>query len=296
MSFFTPGEFTDPAYGLNRDDENRADLKREIERLWEEFHHLVGDSQDHFRQLAKTNFQGVVWHLYLLACCRDIGLNLQRPNEDQPDIKIDLGNNRTLWIEAISMTSGNGADAAPEPPWGTVFRPAERQIILRHTSGVQSKAAKFQLYAQKGIVKPNDVSVIALNVGCVEGFLHTETGVTYLEQSVLGLGEQFMTISVDSGEVTGHGHHEQPNVSRANGAPVETTFFLNQESSHISAILYSTDHIVNCYRRRTRDLILLHNPMSTNSLPRGLFNVGIEKWVADNHLHFQNWRGDPHES
>lgn len=293
MSFFETGDYSDPAYGLNRDHEGRTEVKEAIEDLWTRYSGFIGDNHSHFKNHAKANFQGAIWHLYLLASLNDIGLELQRTNGDEPDIKVIFSDGRVAWIEAISVKSGSGPDAAPEPPWGNIYQPADRQILLRHTSGIQAKVAAFRMYREeRQIVGPQDVAIIALNVGSVEGMIVTNEQVTYLEKSVLGIGELSFSIDIETGEVGERSYDHRPTIYRSSNAPVETTYFLDQSSSGISGILYSADHIANCYYRRTRDLMFLHNPEATCKLDKGILRFGIEKWVEENHLHFHDWRGD----
>ena len=66
----------------------------------------------------------------------------------------------------------------------------------------------------------------------------------------------------------------QAAITKKNGVAVPTTFFEQEESRGISAVVYSTAEEFNCRGNFGAGLILIHNPMAAAPLPRGYLPVG----------------------
>jgi hypothetical protein len=73
-------------------------------------------------------------------------------------------------------------------------------------------------------------------------------------------------------------------VLKKSKAAVPTDLFLQKESAHVSAILYSASDCVNHTREPGEDFILVHNPSATVQIPDRWLPVGEQYWIEDHVL------------
>ena len=72
---------------------------------------------------------------------------------------------------------------------------------------------------------------------------------------------------------------------------LDRSFFEQEESRGISAVLYSTSEAFNCYGIAGSELMLIHNPLATSPLPRGYLRIGRECWREGNRLVIHDHNG-----
>ncbi|NOJ41051.1 hypothetical protein [Bradyrhizobium australiense] len=149
-------------------------MKAELQKLWT-YHEPAADEafRNEFARQPDTRF----WEMYLgthlvrlrrklmprkdIAQCKD--------GDKGPDFGIRKSN-RVIWIEAISPSKGDkkNPDKVPESlPAGTserILRAApRRQVELRITSALYTKAVKFRRYREEGIIGEKDSCIVAIS-------------------------------------------------------------------------------------------------------------------------------------
>lgn len=284
VSFFLPGNDAERAYILARENKRRGDVRAALDQMWERCRHLVGDKD--FQEEAKKHYNAATWHLLLLNCLLDQSHRVEPTSGAGPDILLLTPDDKKVWIEAIAVKPGTGADRVEQPPEMQVYSPDDPKIILRHTAALKEKTQKYLFYRNRGYVGADEPYLIALNVGCVPDAEAIADGlVSYLEQAVFGIGDEQVHISVATGEITGVSHVVQREIQKpSNGAAVPTVAFMGDDYAGVSGVIYTANHFINSYRENGKDISVLHNPKATNPIEREWLRFGREKWVEGNYL------------
>jgi hypothetical protein len=104
------------------------------------------------------------WEMYLAVTFLERGYELHRLKRAGPEFGIDIQGKR-YWFDAIAPTAGEGPDAVPQVEYGrpVASRVPQEQIILRITSALAAKRAKWQKDLAAGRVTEKDGFIVAMN-------------------------------------------------------------------------------------------------------------------------------------
>jgi hypothetical protein len=261
------------------------DERNYVENLWREFAPYADNS---FKSDIVYNFHNRFWEMYLACTLLRNKLSLSRKSYSVgPDLLIDVGDNKNIWIEATVPGKGTGPDKieVPEPKLGKpeVNRVPTEKIILRFRSAIFDKFQKFKKYRNEKIINENDIYIIAINGRRVPlSFLENE--IPYIVQAVLPFGDETISFDVKTLDVIDHFYKYRPHIEKSTGASISTKIFLDNEHVGISAILYSNADLFNKPEEMGADFILVHNPYANNPIDIGWLPVGREYWVESNKL------------
>ncbi len=257
-------------------------------RLWER-HAAAGLAGDHFvNELtsgSKTKFSQRVWEMllgqHLIACGHDITTH----PEGEPDYRFLL-DNQVVWVEAISPTPGQ------ELPldWTTHVLPQvnkfevqtfpHEEMLLRWTAAFKDKAGKCDEYRAKGVVKPADAFVIAIDGSQLAKMpvAHGISQVPFAVETVFPVGPLGMEIDPITKKLGKATHTVQTMVVNRNKAAVFKEPFLRKDRGGISAVL-------GCYGQvSATDLLpvqIAYNPHAASPLAPGHLGVDAEEWGAE---------------
>ena len=185
--FFDITSPRDWIYEATRDDPQAAAYARDLFAASEPF------LDDDRPEAAANDFHPVWWEMYLAAALQKVGLPLtprarKRHRRGGPDLQIDP---RPIWVEAIAVSRGSGADAVPEIDFRlasqTMFVPDER-LLLRISHAIEPKCKKYLAYRKAGQVKEGEPFVIAVNGGFIPNGRY-DTDVPRIARVVFGIGE-----------------------------------------------------------------------------------------------------------
>jgi len=235
--FFSNDEVKDTFYTNVRDKEHHQETRKFVEELWQIYEPYA---EPKFLKKAKEDFHAKTWEMYLGCIFLKHGLNLQKNNKiEGPDIHLLL-NDRSVWIEAVAPTSGTGDNAVPAYNFNEATDTPVEKVLLRLTSVIQEKFEKYNNYINnnKGIIKPEDFYVIAVNGGRIRYSL-SEPSIPYIVSSVLPFGNPIITLNIKSMEITNSHYKNRDTITTAKGNPVYTNIFENEAYNGISAVLYS---------------------------------------------------------
>lgn len=177
----------------------------------------------------------------------------------------------------------------PPPPGHVHWRagalgPSSR-VALRYTNAITSKITKVAEYRAKGIVKPDEPVLIAINQGAIDlSDLH-DTEVPLMVRVLFGIGETVLL--VDPYPHTSRPHiPRMPSVKKSGGSDVPSQIFLTDASAVIAGVLFARFAIFNLFPMRRRPLLhLAHNPRALARFPiRGLPLRG-ELWMEQRLAH-----------
>jgi hypothetical protein len=288
------------------------EIKNFIYQLWETFQKYgLQDSAfateftsgNHERLLQRYTEMLFSWYLVNLGF-------LPTSKDEGPDLCVDH-NSMRIWIEIITPQllppSGNETEAqkaareikdylAPpstDPKGMPVIDVPTKQILLRWTAALKEKKEKLtgnenknnQLgYIEKGIVKPGDIYVIAIN-----SVLLGHCGFDGISQypnpveATFAVGSIQVSINRETSEVTHSGPSYQPHILNHNQSSVPTDGFLNPNYRGVSALIATHVGLEAAFQSCSPSpLVLVHNPYAVNPLPKRIFKAEEEYIAEDN--------------
>jgi hypothetical protein len=262
------------AYAANQYD---GDAHQFTETLWNSCSHII--ESDAPERARKHDFYSVWWELYLAYALSQTGIsfvaNNARPKvvgKGRPDL---LAENPRVWIEAVMPQSGDGPDALTEPVCGGVYSVPLEGLTLRLITAIRSKATVIQTYMEEGTISRSDTTIIAVSGGRLPiSFRFNGYPVPDPVRAVYGVSYLAMEFDIQSMEQTGTSVQVCGEALKKSRSPVATDFFLQSESSHVSAVLYSYADCVNYGRVPGSEFILVHNPQARVPLPKNWLRLG----------------------
>jgi hypothetical protein len=263
MEFFQSTDASEGLYSKIADAPNRylRKARRLTERMWATCGQYVdADAPDRART---DDFCPVWWELYIAYALSRAGI-LFVPRKDRPSRRGFgcpdlLSEHPRIWIEAVMPRAGTGADALSEPPAEGAFDIPLDNFILRLATVIEDKAATLERYIKEGTISGTDATVIAVSGGRLP-FHFQEYAIPNIVRTVFGVGFLALELDIEKGKSVGTHVEFRDHIKKKSTAAVSTTFFLKEESAHVSAVLYSSSNFVDYPRRPGAEFILVHNP------------------------------------
>jgi hypothetical protein len=230
---------------------------------------FLPDAQKHFLQRF--------WEMYLWAAFQYRGFKIikqNKRNDEHPDLCLKVADH-TVWIEAIAPNAGTTYDRVPDIPYcknldePEAFDIPTEKIILRYTNALSEKLKQYKRFCKKGIVKPTDIYIIAINGYNIP---HAQYGsdIPFHIKAFLPFGNLTVSIDTATSKITDTFYQHSNHVEKLNEEKVCTQPFLDPEYAGISAVIHSATHCTNSPRLGFDfgyDFDILHNPHSKNPLP-----------------------------
>ena len=249
--------------------------RRFTEHMWSSSGHLVG--ADAPERALKDDFYSVWWELYLAYALSEAGVSLVPSNDParsagpcRPDL---LASSPRVWIEAVMPQPGTGADALIEPAAQGVFEVPADAFVLRLATALREKFAKVLRYIEDGTIPTSDAAIIAISGGRLP-FRFQEYAIPNIVRALCGVGFLGTELDVQSTRRLGTYVEFRDHIDKKSKSPVPTDLFLQKESAHVSAVLYSCADCVNYPRRPGMEFILVHNPNANVPLPSSWLPLG----------------------
>lgn len=277
QDLFTKYPQYDPIYLCQAAAVNKKKARKWIEGLWQQFEPY---SDRGFINSLKTCFSPRSWELYLGATFLNRGFLLDAHSHQGPDFSVMKDGKRVTFVEAISVARGEGKDQVPVLRYdGSVQDLPETQMILRITSALSEKYNQYLRHCAANLVSDSDPYIIALNRSELD---HLDPGLPLALKALYGVG--YLTFPINpmdrdslQNSVPFWSRREQ--VEKLNKGKVPTTFFENKDHEGISAVIYSTENILNVPRdpkEMGENFHIIHNKFAKNPLPLGVFPFGAE--------------------
>lgn len=254
-----------------------------------------GLADPHFDNELATGSEYVyrqrVGELLLADALWNDGFKLSSADEG-PDFFAER-NGESFWIELITPEpTGLPAEylESRELPGSGVFGYPAQELLLRWTAAIAEKARKLRGcaergvkgYLEKGIVKPGERYVIAVNDRLLSVWPDGMTGISQFPfpvEALLAVGPYEIKINRETLETVGTGHQQRIFILNKNDAKVRTNTFFDPEYAAISAVLGITLREEAVLGRPYRNA-LVYNPLAANPLPRKLL-TSQEHWVCE---------------
>ncbi|MGA7953899.1 MAG: hypothetical protein WCA07_10310 [Gloeobacterales cyanobacterium] len=276
---------TDKFFIALKDEVNPECAKAKIltQNLWEETHSYLDSN---LANELRSQFPQRFWEMYLVAVLLDSGKELEKGRSEGPDICIKSADLPKIWVEAVAVSPGNGANAVQESMLEVVRSVPDDPIKLRLLSVFNTKSKQFKKYREKNLICDEEPCVIAINAAQVPSVILDDYDVPRIVKSLLPLGNPTITVNSQTSAIIDSSYAYQDSVSKASGIQIETTHFVNPEYSGISAVIYSHVDVFNL----SHEMLLFHNPLARNPLPLGFLRSGYEYWFdKDGEYTNKNW-------
>ena len=271
-------------YSQIRDCSERAEIKKQIECLWEKYRKYAPVSEQHFLSeiQKKDQFKQRWWEMILAVGLLNIGVKIRKKsNEEGPDIIIEKP--LKTYIEAIAPKMGETKDKLPEMQWDGVFDPPKKQFLLRLTSSFCYKYNKFKQYIKKGLVSTNDICIIAISICNLDQYGSLMDSPCDAPLQFLAGGAGTLVISSKGDSFI----RFTPIIEKANRSPIKLDYFFSTDYSEISAVIYSNVDLLNCPDSPEQSFVIVKNPFAKNPIPKGLFKgvktykLNSVEWIVE---------------
>jgi hypothetical protein len=244
--------------------------------------HLVADIES----ADEGKLWSYLWEAMLYRHIRSQGYSLRNrvnaSGQHGPDFGIDH-QGRTIWIEAVVPSPEGIPTEWLEPPRKGDYRvktmPHE-QMLLRCTSVIADKRKKFAKDRAKGIVGASDCAVIAVNICRLSDLDSDGNGISQLPlvmEAVFPIGPLAVRMMREGKPDGPMQHTPRFAIRKINASNVPTGTFLDPCFENVSALVQG--HQKHMFQE---PLVLstVHNPLTSNPLPTGLFNA-YQEFVAE---------------
>lgn len=247
--------------------------KQHCEDLWAEFAPLA---DAHFLTQFPLHFHQRWFEMYTGVSLLGHGLDVQS-NDHGPDLSF-AHNGQRVWVECVCSTPGEEGhpDQVSEPPQGEAYSVPQDAVTLRITSSLATKAVMFTKYMKDGIVGPEDLLVVALNVHAVpHAWADLED---HMMRAVYGRGNLVYRLDRDTGSIIDQDYEQIADVQKASGEPIGVLSFVDGSMSHVTGLLGSRVDAANLPQRFGDDFTFLPNLTAANAWPGGIIQLG-EEWT-----------------
>ena len=259
---------------------NAPALHYEMLELWSWFYAHDFPNSDSFAEFISGKRESLAqrtWEMLLARHLDSQGHKIVCPISG-PDFYFDHDGKR-IWVEAIAPKPEGLPAEWLEPDFSGVRNFPHEAMLLRWTSAIDSKWKQLQQYRAKGIVKPTDAYVIAVN-GCQLSTFPVAHGITQMPfgvEAVFPVGPLTYEIDSETRKFERSFISERFHLVKNNNSLVPTASFLNPEYVGVSALIGCAT--CRCHGKPL-DVHVVHNPCALNPLKLGLLGGQDDEWCA----------------
>lgn len=253
----------------------------------EEIYALTNDTLDkNFREAIKYDFHPRYAEMYVSAVFMDrCGFKIAHPSDKGPDFFLEATN---CWIEVVTASDGEAENpnSVPQRVSGEARQYPENEVILRLSNAFSKKSKKMLSDIDKWIVDPSHPIIICISGGAMtERFtIRPAGGLPQIAKAVFSIGEMYLQQNPKTKE-SSIGYKFSEGVKKKSDTGdilINTDYFLTEEHSHISAVVYSYVNVANYLPRDKwgNDFITIYNPKAKNPLPKDFIKCGEARSVS----------------
>jgi len=246
--------------------------REKFNNLWNQFKSLA---DKHFLSQVKKEFHERTWEMYVGCVLKKNFTDVSSENSG-PDFILNKDKADEIFVEAVACKKGNSSDAVPDmiiakkPEDITVQNVPHDEMLLRLSNSIIYKAEKYKDF----IKTKNKPYIIAVNKGALK---YSDPQIPLILKCLFGLGyEHFKKIN---GELVYNGWTRREFIEKNNGEKIPMIFFEKDENDFVSAIIYSSDNILNSPQNIGSDCILIHNPKAKFPINLKTFSF-LQQWKA----------------
>lgn len=225
---------------------------------------------------SDPKFAQRVWEMRLARHLKACGHNITSQSEGEPDFRFEQ-DGVVVWVEAVSPECGGDLSRATPTNDMTSL---QQQILLRWTTALDAKWKKGIEYRQKGVVKPEDAYVIAID-GSQLGRLPLAHGASrrpYIVEAVFAVGPLAFIFDTETGRLGGTTNTVRFETENRNKALVRTEAFLNPVYAGVSGVITCVPPM---FSEAILPIQVAYNPLADIALKPGVFGPSAEEWTAE---------------
>ncbi|MGB9145641.1 MAG: hypothetical protein WCC14_07455 [Acidobacteriaceae bacterium] len=247
-------------------------VREHCERLWAIY---APFAEPQFLAEFPIRFHQRWFEMYLTATLIERGVKVQPTSPPGPDVLVQVGGRR-IWIEAVCATGGEPGlpDSVVHMSCGHV--PWD-QIALRIRNSIEEKRNKYAKYLEKGLLKPGEPLLIALNVEQIP--YASFDSPKYIFRALYGVGNQVIHLQLPKGgppKAVGTSNEQLLTINkRSSGAPVGTQPFIDGSMPTITGVIVS-GHNSGSAAHRPPDFTLY--PNLTAETPWVAGELPVSEW------------------
>lgn len=248
--------------------------KEKFDALWAKYKSYA---DLHFLGQIKTNFHQRTWEMYLGNVLLSKELKIKSEDEG-PDFIVD----ENLYIECVAPTKGDSAKPDSVPEMFVATKPEEIRVqdvpvdnmILRITQSIKDKALdQYEKWKNKKWFDAKKPFIIAINTGDL-GHVEDPSMPNVLKAL---FGFQFLQINMKTRE-SNFSHRNA--VLKSNNKPVPVNYFVNQDFSFVSGVLFSDKTVLNHPDQIGDDCIFVNNPFANNPIDESFVKL-FRNWISN---------------
>ena len=274
--------------------QNHEEIRKFLLALWDKFsQYQLADSSfvSEFVSGQDNKFYQRYSEMLLASFFLEKGIEISSQDEG-PDLKLKY-NNQTVWVEIICPEpKGIPEDYLKLPPKDPnqirCVSVPDQEILMRWTSAIKEKYEKLegfqkndqrkQGYIEKGIVKKDDIYIIAVNSYQLTRRASTAFwGISqhpYAVEATLAVGPIEIKMDYASGQVLSEGNSCRRYILKPNRSQIPTDNFLNPNYQNISAVLAFNAGLDAVNQHFPCGIV--HNPLTCRPLSQGMFDLDFE--------------------
>lgn len=242
--------------------EHSAAARERCTNMWE-IYQRHADDQFVIEFAKQTHAR--YWEMYLAMSLIDIGYDIECPKPG-PDVGITFEGVK-IWFEATCPGPGElgSFDYIGEPALGKAYTVPNEKIILRYLNSISTKMQQHQQWVNTGVVAKDDVFIIAINPKMIP-FEHGDTAPPRILQTCYPVGNPYLTINRDTGDVIGSGYEFRKSVPKGQDqSQIPTGAF--EDFAALGGVLCSRNDAQNWSPRLGGDFQLALNPWASRPAP-----------------------------
>jgi type I restriction enzyme S subunit len=264
-------------YNFSRESKipNDSKLREYIRNLYKNNHEFL--DKDFVQKFQKNNFYSALWELALVSWLRTHDdIHLLEHKSEGADFRTSY-KGIEMHFEATSINFNHNKNKQT-----TDIKEATEPLQTQIRSAIRSKCenyrnsgtSNYHCWLRKGLIKSNNPFILAIDITQVDQLSYLSIPTTYIG-TVLPVGNFSIVIDKTTGKKIGNYFCQyKDSIHKPNGAMVSTDIFLQDQFSHVSAIIISRFHNHPDYINKI--MMLIHNPLATNPLPQKLFKTDYE--------------------
>ena len=255
--------------------------REKFNNLWNQFRTLLDEYKSKVflsKIKQKGQFHENTWEMYVGCILKKYLTDVFVSSKDEGiDFILNKDKVDEIFVEAVACKKGDSADAVPDmivaerPEDIMIQNVPHDEMLLRLSSSIVSKADKYKDF----IKAKNKPYIIAVNKGALE---YPDPQIPLVLKCLFGLGyEHFKKINE---QLLYNGWTRREFIEKSNGEKIPMIFFEKDENDFVSAVIYSSDNILNTPQNVGSDCVLIHNPKARNPIDLKTFSF-LQQWKVE---------------
>ena len=248
--------------------------KEKFDRMWKVFMPLA---DKHFLSDIRKHFHQRTWEMYLGNVLIKNWLDVSSADEG-PDFIINRGKENEIFIEAVACGRGTTEDTVPEmfvagkPDEIRAQNVPHDKMLLRIANSLDAKYKKYKDFVESK-KKPY---IIAVNTANLQ---YSNIDAPLILKVLFGLGYLSLNVPLGGGSSTTSWTRREY-IQKKDGEKISMMFFEKEKHNIVSAVIYSTENVLNHPKVIGLDCVMVHNPNAKFPITLNTFSF-LQQYKAE---------------